>query len=54
MEVQNISGSDVIVREFTPEYSPKTENAPQNNGNGEIRSERPAEPGKGNNVDALA
>lgn len=54
MEVQNISGSDVVVREFTAEYSPKTENAPQDNRNEEVRSERPAEPGKGANVDRLA
>lgn len=54
MEVQNISGSDVVVREFSPEYSAKTENAPQDNRNEEIRNERPVEPEKGSNVDRLA
>jgi len=54
MEVQNISGSDVVVREFTAEYSPKTENAPQDSRNEEVRNERPPEPGKGANVDRLA
>lgn len=54
MEVQNISGSDVVVREFTAEYSPRTENAPQDTRPEERRSERPAEPNKGANVDRIA
>ncbi|HPS58928.1 MAG TPA: hypothetical protein PK514_12555 [Spirochaetota bacterium] len=54
MEVQNISGSDVVASRFTAEYSPKTENAPQDNRNEEVRSERPPEPNKGANVDRLA
>lgn len=54
MEVQNISGSDVVVREFTAEYSPKTENAPQDNRNEDVRSERPPEPNKGASIDRLA
>lgn len=54
MEVQNISGSDVVVREFTPEYTPKSENAPQEKNFAETRSDRPAEPNKGANVDSMA
>ncbi len=54
MEVQNISGSDVVASEFTTEYTARSENAPRDNGNVEARTERLPEPGKGENVDALA
>jgi hypothetical protein len=54
MEVQNISGSDVVVREFTPEYSTRTENAPQEQNYAEARSDRPVEPNKGANIDSMA
>jgi|GEM_PF-1064028 hypothetical protein len=55
MEVQNISGIDVVAREFTTEYTTASENAPrQDNVSSEARTERVPEPGKGENVDRLA
>lgn len=54
MAVQNISGSDVVIREFTPEYTPRTENTPEGNGRLETPGERSPEPNKGENIDTMA
>jgi len=54
MEVQNISGSDVVAREFTPEYTSRTENAPAETRVEERPAGRAPEPNKGENIDRLA
>lgn len=53
MEVQNISGSDVVVREFSSEYTQRIENAPREDRNEQARNERPVESGKGENFDRV-
>ena len=53
MSVQNISGSDVITTNFTPEYSPKNEQIPTDQVR-ETEVERPSEENKGKNIDAVA
>ena len=53
MSVQNISGTDVITTNFTPEYSPKNEQIPTDQVK-EVSPERPSEENKGNRVDTLA
>jgi len=54
MDVQNISGSDVIVREFSSQSTPKSEQAPEQRNETYTSRERPIEEGKGGNIDRLA
>ncbi len=56
MDVQSISGSgsDVVVREFSPENIPKREQAPEQNHETYTSRERPVEEGKGGSFDRLA
>lgn len=53
MTVQNISGSDVVTANFTPEYTPKNEQIPTDQTRG-VRSERPVEENKGQKIDSVA
>jgi hypothetical protein len=53
MDVQNISGPDIVVNNFTPEYSPKNEQVPTDQTR-EAVVERSAEENKGQNIDASA
>ena len=54
MDVQSISGSDVVVREFSPQYTQKSEQAPEQRNETYTSRERPAEEGKGGTIDRLA
>ncbi len=54
MDIQNISGSDVVVRQFSPEYTQKSEQAPERENETYTSRERPVEEGKGSNIDRLA
>jgi hypothetical protein len=53
MDVQNISGSDIVINNFTPEYSPKNEQVPTDQGR-EVQAQRPVEENKGQNIDSIA
>jgi hypothetical protein len=53
MDVQNISGSDIVINNFTPEYSPKNEQVPTDQAR-EVVTERPQEENKGQNIDSIA
>ena len=54
MDIQNISGSDVVVRQFSAEYTQKSEQAPEQRNETYTSRERPAEEGKGGTIDRLA
>lgn len=54
MDVQNISGSDVVVREFSSQYATKSEQAPEQRNESYTSRERPVEEGKGGTIDRLA
>jgi hypothetical protein len=53
MDVQNISGSDIVVNNFTPEYTPRNEQVPSDQTR-EAATERPVEQNKGQNIDSMA
>jgi hypothetical protein len=53
MDVQNISGADIVVNNFTPEYSPKNEQIPSDQTR-EAAAPRPPEENKGQNIDSIA
>jgi hypothetical protein len=53
MAVQNISGSDIITTNFTPEYTPKNEQIPTDQTR-EVPRERSVEENKGQKIDAVA
>ncbi|MCL1832954.1 MAG: hypothetical protein FWG49_00470 [Leptospirales bacterium] len=53
MDVQNISGADIVVNNFTPEYSPQNEQVPTDQTR-EAAVPQPAEPNKGQNIDSIA
>ncbi|MCL2155249.1 MAG: hypothetical protein FWH53_06265 [Leptospirales bacterium] len=53
MDVQNISGSDIVVNNFTPEYTPRNEQVPSDQAR-EVAVERPVEPNKGQSIDSMA
>jgi hypothetical protein len=53
MDVQNISGSDIVINNFTPEYSPKNEQIPTDQTR-EAVVERSTEQNKGQNIDSIA
>ncbi len=53
MSVQNISGSDIVTTNFTPEYTPKNEQVPTDQAR-QTPQERPVEENKGRNIDAVA
>lgn len=50
MSVQNISGADIIITNFTPEYNPKNEQAPTDQIR-ETSKEPIPEENKGNRID---
>lgn len=54
MDIQNISGSDVVVRQFSAEYTQKSEQAPEQKNETYTSRERPVEEGKGTAIDRLA
>ena len=53
MDVQNISGSDIVINNFTPEYTPRNEQVPTDQTR-EAAVERPVEENKGQNIDSVA
>ena len=53
MAVQNISGSDIVTTQFSPEYTPKNEQIPTDQTR-EPERERSVDESKGQNVDAVA
>jgi hypothetical protein len=53
MDVQNISGADIVVNNFTPEYTPRNEQVPTDQAR-EVQTERPVEENKGQSIDSLA
>ena len=53
MDVQNISGADIVVNNFTPEYTPRNEQVPTDQTR-EVAAAQPAEPNKGQNIDSIA
>ena len=53
MDVQNISGPDIVVNNFTPEYTPRNEQVPTDQTR-EAVVERYVEQDKGQNIDASA
>ncbi|HOP65396.1 MAG TPA: hypothetical protein PK358_10285 [Spirochaetota bacterium] len=54
MDVQNISGSDTVVRQFSPEYTRQAEQAPEQRNETYTSRERPVEEGKGTVIDRTA
>ena len=54
MDVQNISGSDVIVQQFSAENVQRREQSPEQSSETYTSRERPAEEGKGAAIDRLA
>lgn len=50
MSVQNISGADIVVTNFTPEYNPKNEQIPTNQTR-ETSNEPTPEENKGTRID---
>lgn len=54
MNIQNISGSDVVVQEFSPENIQRREQAPEQRSETYTSRERPVEEGKGGTIDRLA
>lgn len=53
MAVQNISGTDIVTTNFTPEYTPKNEQVPTDQVREKVK-ERPSEENKGNRIDTIA
>ena len=53
MDVQNISGPDVVVNNFTPEYTSRNEQVPTDQTR-EAAVERSPEQNKGQNIDSVA
>ncbi|MCL1864685.1 MAG: hypothetical protein FWF73_02615 [Spirochaetes bacterium] len=53
MDVQNISGADIVVNNFTPEYTPKNEQIPTDQTR-EVAVERSVDQNKGQNIDSIA
>jgi len=53
MDVQNISGSDIVINNFTPEYTPRNEQVPTDQTQ-EAAPERAVEENRGQNIDSIA